>query len=457
MEYALFAKKSDDVKFSSNRHRVSTGVKVTPHQSVAILVAADFGLLGNNSDKTLGIPQNNPWEALVGIAFTANTRDLFKTIGRMRGQVTDAETGLPLPDVEVTLVGEVTLPRVTDLSGTYEMPNMDVKAYQVRFIKEGYKDETLNTRILGGETTVLDVSLKRPGPRVGGIQASIVDGTSGAPIPRAFARISGVEAPLAADENGVLKAGEIVVGQKTLRIEAPGYLPAEFPIEVFENEIINQNFTLQKEPSKIGSFAGKVTNEEGVGLTAVFSSADEKVSPFGTNPVNGSFTQPLAAGEYELKVVAENYLPETVKFTVTADQSTPMDVVLKKPEKAVVVDNRIILPDAIFFDFNSPKVQKKSLEILDQIVEILKSNDTGYKILRVEGHTDDVGSNAYNESLSQKRAQSVRKYLISKGVNAERVEAVGNGEVKPIATNLTDVGRSENRRVEFHLVREGDQ
>ncbi len=455
-EYALFAKKADNVKFSSNRSRITTGFKVTPHQSVALLAAADFGLLGNNADTLVGIPQNNPWEAYVGIAFTANSRDLFKTSGRMRGMVTDAETGLPLPDVEVTLVGEVTLPRVTDLAGVYEMPNLEVKTYQVRFIKDGYQSSTSSVRISGGETSVLDMALKRPGPRVGGIQASIMDSTTGAPVPRAFARISGVESPLAADERGLLKGQELEVGQKTIRIEAPGYIPAEFPIEIFENETFKQDFTLQKEPTTIGSFSGRVTNEEGTGLTAVFSSAQETISPFGTNPVNGNFNQPLPAGEYELKVVAENYLPETIQLSIKAGETTPRDIVLKKPETAVVVDNRIILPDAIFFDFNKAKIQERSFETLNQIVEILKANDGGYKILRVEGHTDDVGSNTYNEALSKRRAESVRDYLIKRGVGAERLEAVGYGELKPIATNLTDAGRGENRRVEFYLVREGE-
>jgi outer membrane protein OmpA-like peptidoglycan-associated protein len=172
--------------------------------------------------------------------------------------------------------------------------------------------------------------------------------------------------------------------------------------------------------------------------------------------VNGNFNQPLPAGEYELKVVAENYLPETIQLSIKAGETTPRDIVLKKPETAVVVDNRIILPDAIFFDFNKAKIQERSFETLNQIVEILKANDGGYKILRVEGHTDDVGSNTYNEALSKRRAESVRDYLIKRGVGAERLEAVGYGELKPIATNLTDAGRGENRRVEFYLVREGE-
>jgi len=453
-EFALFPGGNDGTKFKHNRQKVGTGVKVTPHESVAFLIGGEFGLLGDTASTTVPIPQNTPWEAFIGLQFSANTKDLFKTIGKLRGQVTDAETGLPLPDVEVTLVGEVNLPRVSDLSGTYEMQNLEVKDYQIKFSKEGYLAQTQSAKITGGNTTQLDVGLRRPGPKLGNIQSSIVDGTTGGFIPKAFARISGTEKPLAADENGLLKVEGVPVGAKVIRVEAPGYLPQEFPIEIFENETVKQNFTLQKEPSKVGTFSGRVTNEEGTGLTAVITGTDERVSPFGTNPVNGNFTQSLPAGEYEVKVVAENYLPETAKVTIVAGEEAKLDVKLKKPEVAVVVDDRIILPDAIFFDFNSEKVQKRSFGVLDQVVKILKDNDAKYKILRVEGHTDDVGADAYNEKLSKRRSGSVRAYIVSKGIPADRVEAVGFGETKPIATNLTDDGRGENRRVEFHLVRE---
>lgn len=453
-EYALFPSKNDGTKFKHNRQKVGTGVKVTPHESVAFLIGGEFGLLGDTAATRVPIAQNNPWEVFVGLQFSANSKDLFKTIGKLRGQVTDAETGFPLPDVEVTLVREVTLPRVSDLSGTYEMQNLDVKDYQIKFSKEGYLAQTLTTKIEGGETTQLDVALRRPGPKLGNMQSSIIDGTTGGFIPKAFARISGTEKPLAADESGTLKVEGIPVGTKTIRVEAPGYLPQEFPIEIFENETIKQSFTLHKEPSKVGNLTGRVTNEEGTGLTAVITGTDERISPFGTNPVNGTFNQALSAGEYEVKVVAENYLPETVKVNIVAGEQANLDVKLKKPEVAVVIDDRIILPDAIFFDFNSEKVQKRSLSALDQVVSILKENDAKYKILRVEGHTDDAGAETYNAKLSKRRSSSVRKYIVSQGILAERVEAIGFGETKPIATNLTEDGRSENRRVEFYLVRD---
>jgi OOP family OmpA-OmpF porin len=67
----------------------------------------------------------------------------------------------------------------------------------------------------------------------------------------------------------------------------------------------------------------------------------------------------------------------------------------------------------------------------------------------VEGHTDNVGADAYNMNLSKERAKAVMDYLVSKGVPATKISSVGYGEEKPIASNETEEGRSKNRRVEI--------
>jgi len=73
--------------------------------------------------------------------------------------------------------------------------------------------------------------------------------------------------------------------------------------------------------------------------------------------------------------------------------------------------------------------------------------------LRIEGHTDNVGSDSTNLDLSLRRARAVRAFLIQAGVKAERLEANGFGETKPVDTNRTSAGRSRNRRVEFVILR----
>jgi outer membrane protein OmpA-like peptidoglycan-associated protein len=93
----------------------------------------------------------------------------------------------------------------------------------------------------------------------------------------------------------------------------------------------------------------------------------------------------------------------------------------------------------------------KSFPLLNNVADVIKSHPDITKV-QVEGHTDSRGNDDANQSLSERRAQSVVKYLISRGVAAERLTAVGFGESKPIADNNTNAGRSTNRRVEFVII-----
>jgi OOP family OmpA-OmpF porin len=101
----------------------------------------------------------------------------------------------------------------------------------------------------------------------------------------------------------------------------------------------------------------------------------------------------------------------------------------------------------IFFETNSDKLKSASKVQLDDLVDILtKYPDAN---LSIEGHTDDVGKDEYNLTLSQKRTESVKRYLMSKGIAETRLTATGYGETKPIADNTTSAGRAKNRRVEL--------
>ena len=103
----------------------------------------------------------------------------------------------------------------------------------------------------------------------------------------------------------------------------------------------------------------------------------------------------------------------------------------------------------IYFETNSDVLKEESKKELDALAEILKLNNQ-IKI-DVQGHTDNVGAADYNMELSQKRANAVRQYLIEKGLDPSRIIAKGYGQTKPVATNDTDEGKAQNRRVELLL------
>ena len=108
------------------------------------------------------------------------------------------------------------------------------------------------------------------------------------------------------------------------------------------------------------------------------------------------------------------------------------------------------MPAGITFPVDRYDIQPQFQSTLDQVAQTLSSYDQTY--IDVLGHTDSTGSDAYNQTLSDRRAQSVADYLAGHGVTRARIGVRGYGESQPIASNDTDPGRAENRRVEIKVV-----
>lgn len=119
----------------------------------------------------------------------------------------------------------------------------------------------------------------------------------------------------------------------------------------------------------------------------------------------------------------------------------------RKPALVVVTDCEVKITQQIHFQTAKAVIQKDSFPILDAVVDVLTKNSSIR--LEIQGHTDDKGSDAYNKKLSHQRAEAVRKYLVSHGVEPGRLEFHGYGEERPLVANDSDANRSLNRRVQF--------
>jgi outer membrane protein OmpA-like peptidoglycan-associated protein len=124
---------------------------------------------------------------------------------------------------------------------------------------------------------------------------------------------------------------------------------------------------------------------------------------------------------------------------LTGSGSAPVSVA------AAAAGKKQIVLRGINFDFNKSNIKPEAAPVLDAAADVLKENP-GVNV-RVAGYTDGIGGEAYNQGLSERRAKSVRDYLVAHGIDASRLTAVGFGKADPVASNDTKDGRAQNRRV----------
>ena len=118
--------------------------------------------------------------------------------------------------------------------------------------------------------------------------------------------------------------------------------------------------------------------------------------------------------------------------------------------KAVVTQTKVTLQADTLFDFDKSAVKPEGKAALDQVAAGIKG--LKLEVVIAVGNTDSVGTDAYNLALGQRRAESVKAYLVSKGVPADRIYTESKGKSNPVATNATAEGRSLNRRVDIEVV-----
>lgn len=182
------------------------------------------------------------------------------------------------------------------------------------------------------------------------------------------------------------------------------------------------------------------TTAQGAAIGAVAGAVLGKVT--GGKPATG------AAIGGVLGAVAGNVwsrrMEEQKQAMEAATQGTPVEVTR-------TADNQLKLeiPSDISFDRNSAAIKPELRSVLDAFARGASQNSS--MIVRVVGHTDSTGTDAINEPLSQRRADSVRDYLSDRGVSASRIETAGRGSREPIASNATAAGQAKNRRVEIFL------
>jgi OmpA-OmpF porin, OOP family len=199
-----------------------------------------------------------------------------------------------------------------------------------------------------------------------------------------------------------------------------------------------------------GKVLNKKTNQP---LESTISYSDltqnKEVGVASSNAADGSYKIILPmgklygfmAGKDGFYPISENINIDTLKEYIEIERNlylAPVEI-----GQTVVLNN-------IFFDLNKARLKTESAAELDRLVEFLSKNPAIN--IEVGGHTDNTGSDDYNNKLSQQRSESVMNYLAEKGITKARLSAKGYGKSKPVAANDTEDGRAKNRRVEFLIL-----
>jgi outer membrane protein OmpA-like peptidoglycan-associated protein len=169
---------------------------------------------------------------------------------------------------------------------------------------------------------------------------------------------------------------------------------------------------------------------------------------------DGRFEHPIGAGTHNVFIDAPGFRIFREEAAIQAGDVYVIRTTMV-PTKVAVDKKQIKILESVYFETNSDVIMSQSFDLLNEVADTILGNAVGR--VQVEGHTDNRGDDASNLDLSQRRAASVRRYLMGRGVPEDQLVAQGYGEAQPIASNDTTAGRAQNRRVVFTLLDQESQ
>jgi outer membrane protein OmpA-like peptidoglycan-associated protein len=295
------------------------------------------------------------------------------------------------------------------------------------------------------------------------------------PIADATVHIEGRElSGMATDPDGRFLSPAVDPGSYALTIHARGYkdgqcsatvsAPPEAPVELAAAPtapppiITDVDCALEASP-RIGSVSGRVFDADGMApvMSATVKVVDSEGKELGsavTDSIGAFIIDSLPPGGVIIKVEATDYVLRAQDAEVRLRQDSKSDILMQKRAAkgdVEVAGKEIRIKKQILFETASSRINPTSAPLVDEIADVMNRNPQ-IKRIEIQGHTDNTGSKDQNETLSEQRAIAVRDALISRGVQADRLSAVGYGQEKTIASNATAQGREKNRRVQFVIL-----
>jgi outer membrane protein OmpA-like peptidoglycan-associated protein len=287
------------------------------------------------------------------------------------------------------------------------------------------------------------------------VNGRIVERDTGAPVAGASVAVVGQPASAqVTDEAGRFVTYALPVGEATLEVSHPAYATAECPVAVpSERECALERIVVD------GSLRVATVDRASDPVPQVVVKVRGPTEHLLTTDRTGvALVESVPPGAYTAYVDDPAYLVSVQDFDV--EERTRAEVqlrILRKPSRprVIVKKTEIVLRRQISFATGSDEILPNSEVLLLEIADaLLRRPDV--ELIEIQGHTDNRGDPKLNLDLSQRRAESVRRWLVQHGVEPERLSAKGYGATRPVAPNITAYNRSRNRRVQFKIVRRAD-
>ncbi|MGB5310512.1 MAG: OmpA family protein [Polyangiales bacterium] len=287
---------------------------------------------------------------------------------------------------------------------------------------------------------------------MGQVRGYVLEDGSGEPIEGAVVSVVGQEASAQiTDAAGRFTTYALAEGEVTLEVSHPSYATAECPARV------PSDTTCTLRPTSLaGQLRILTVDREGKPVPNVSVSIRGPSEHLVVSDSGGlSAIEEIEPGAYSAYVDDPAYLIAVRGFEVLERQETTIELrILKKPSRprVVVKETEIALRRQVSFATGSTEILPNSEPLLLEVADALLRNPD-LELVEIQGHTDNRGNPQLNMQLSQQRAESVLRWLVQHGVEAERLSAKGYGATRPIAPNITAYNRARNRRVQFKILR----
>ena len=442
-----------DGDFGAHPSRLTLGARVYPwFDGLSVLGALDIGT-GATSRFIEELAPEPPWQLYFGISFSADPSAVRAPVEApvvepevveiptrtLMGTVLNAETREPIADAQIRYQDVELTGMLSGPKGTFQSVDLAPGTYTLFIKADGYRD---------GECVVTVPDIAPPpgepasavvGPDGAATDASVPAlGPDGMPVDSTEPQYGPDGLPVAAEEpaygpDGLPSAetgepgGDIVVPIEC-QLEA---LP---PVGAVDGVLLDSATGVPVPNAQV-----TITDKLGRSLQLAASAAGE--FRFANVP----------PGMVRLSVAKPGYLPSVIELEIQAQKEEDARIRLnQRPEVPNVTSGPrgLKLTKPILFEEGSAIIVQDSFAIVQETAQFLQENPD-IESIEIQGHVEDDGNSEFAQSVSQERAEAVRRALVDLGVDATRLTAVGMGKDKPLVPNISDANRAKNRRIEF--------